>query len=119
MAEVEAGISLYSHQGNLEALRARPWKLHFPHGYRSMGGRALGSGGIPGKYDHGVSTGLELYDLEADPAETTDVSAAHPDVLERLQELADAARADLGDALRDVPGEGRRAPGRVDDAPAR
>lgn len=29
---------------------------------------------------------LELYDLEADPAETTDVSAEHPEVVARFQE---------------------------------
>ena len=30
---------------------------------------------------------LELYDLEADPAETTDVAKEHPDVADRLAKL--------------------------------
>ncbi len=36
---------------------------------------------------------FELYDLEADPAETRDVSALHPDVTSRLQRLMRASHA--------------------------
>ena len=39
-----------------------------------------------------MSAPLELYDLTADPAETTDVSASHPDVVERLLVELDSAR---------------------------
>ena len=92
-------LFFYYHQNDLEALRSGRWKLHFPHGYRSMAGRELGTGGVPGPYDYGVRTGLELYDLVADVGETRDVADEHPRVVARLQALADAMRADLGDDL--------------------
>jgi len=38
-----------------------------------------------------------LVDLEHDIRETTDLSADHPDVVERLLALADRARDELGD----------------------
>lgn len=52
-----------------------------------------------------------LYDLDADPGETTDVSAEHPDVVANLDARADAMRADLGDGLRGLAGSGRRSIG--------
>jgi arylsulfatase A-like enzyme len=92
-------LFFYYHQNDLEALRSGRWKLHFPHGYRSMEGRAPGKDGIPGKYDYEVRTGLELYDLVNDIGETRDVASDHPEVVKRLQELADEIRRDLGDNL--------------------
>jgi arylsulfatase A len=103
----------YYHDNHLEAMRCGRWKLHFPHGYRSMEGREPGSGGTPGTYDYERKTGLELYDLEADIGETTDVAADHPDVVARLVALADAMRADLGDKLTGVEASGARPAGRV------
>ena len=100
-------------RGDLEAMRSGRWKLHFPHGYRSMNGRAPGNNGIPGKYDYSVKTGLELYDLEVDPNETTDVSDRHPEVVARLNAMADAKRASLGDSLNKIKGEDVREPGRL------
>ncbi len=38
-----------------------------------------------------------LFDLDADVGETTDVAEDHPDVVARLLEWAERARADLGD----------------------
>ena len=55
---------------------------------------------------------LALYDLVADVGETTDVAAAHPDVVARLQALAEKAREDLGDSLTNRTGRGLREPGR-------
>jgi arylsulfatase A-like enzyme len=100
-------------QNDLEALRSGRFKLHFPHGYRSMIGRSPGRGGIPGKYDYEVRTGLQLYDLAADPGETTDIAAAHPEVVARLQGLADQKRRELGDRLTKVEGRRNREPGRM------
>jgi len=81
---------------HLQAVRSGRWKLHFPHDYRSLDGPA-GSGGMPGKYTQ-RSIGLALFDLESDRSETTDVSELHPEVVKRLQALADGARAELGDS---------------------
>lgn len=108
----------YYHRNDLEAVRSGRWKLHFPHKYRSMEGREVGSGGTPGKYDNNRKTGLELYDLVADIGETRDVAAEHPDVVERLTKLADVMRRDLGDDLTGVKPSGNRQPGRVAKEPA-
>jgi arylsulfatase A-like enzyme len=55
----------------------------------------------------------ELYDLEADIGEASDVAAAHPEVVADLESRAQTFRDDLGDGERD--GAGVRAPGRVAD----
>ena len=101
------------HQNHLEAMRSGPWKLHFPHGYRSMVGMTPGSGGTPGKYDYSAKTGLELYNLEDDISESRDVASEHPEVVAELSALADGMRARLGDKLNEVKGSENRAPGKV------
>jgi hypothetical protein len=67
---------------------------------------------VPGRYAR-RSIGLSLFDLAADPAEASDVAAAHPDVVARLSALAETARAELGDSLTGRSGRGVREPGRV------
>jgi arylsulfatase A len=96
----------------LEAVRSGPWKLHFAHGYRTLGGRPGGTGGIPAKYEQ-AEIGLSLFNLEDDIGEQHNVADEHPEVVKRLQQLADEMRHDLGDAARKMDGAGRRAPGRV------
>ncbi len=96
--------------GQLQAVRSGRWKLHFPHDYRTMNGRPGGSGGRPAEYET-ASIGLALFDLNADVAESVDVSSQHPQVVQRLTELADVMRADLGDS--GVKGAGIRPAGRV------
>ena len=103
----------YYHRNELHAMRSGKWKLHFPHTYRSMNGQAPGKDGIPGKYVYGVEVGLELYDLEADIGEQNNVADQHPEVMERLLAMAEAKRADLGDALTDTPATGARPVGQV------
>ena len=95
---------LWYHAGDLEAVLSGRWKLHLPHRYRSLGERAGGLGGIPSRYDYGVEQPLALYDLQADPAESVDVAAEHPEVVARLQEGATALRRALGDRLTGVTG---------------
>ena len=103
----------YYHANSLEAIRSGRWKLHLPHGYRSMGNREPGRDGIPGQYNYGVRIDMELYDLETDPGETTNVSDRYPEVMERMLAIAETARADLGDTLTKREGTGRRQPGRL------
>lgn len=83
----------------LHGVRSGPWKLYFPRTYRSMVGQTAGKDGKPGLYKN-VSAGLELFNLDSDLSETTDVAAKHPDVVRRLEGLADRMRADLGDSLK-------------------
>lgn len=95
---------------HLQAIRSGKWKLHFPHAYRSLNGREGGDGGKPVRYET-LRTGPALFDLESDVGETTNVADKHPDVVKRLQKLAEEARADLGDLKR--KGNGVREPGRL------
>ncbi|TVR15307.1 MAG: arylsulfatase [Balneolaceae bacterium] len=67
----------YYRDDRLQAVRSGKWKLHI---YRPGEGRTQ-----------------ILYDLEADIGETTDVSEQNPDVVNRLEELAEKAREDMGD----------------------
>ncbi|MCC9604566.1 sulfatase [Blastopirellula sp. JC732] len=106
----EAYYMYYGDQ--LQAIRSGKWKLHFPHGYRTLNGRPGGKDGLPVNYEQ-AHTGLALYDLESDIGETIDVKDSHPDVVARLQKLADEARADLGDGLTKTKGSGLRPVGRV------
>jgi arylsulfatase len=85
------------------------WKLQLPHTYRTPGGRD----GHPVPYENRKLEHAELYDLESDISETGDVASANPEMVKRLQAVAEQAREDLGDALTNREGAGRREPGRV------
>ena len=84
--------------GELHAVRDRQWKLHFPHPYRTLGGRPGGTGGIPVKYGQAEAE-LELYNLKDDIGETHNVAERFPEVVARLEQAAEAARTELGDKL--------------------
>jgi len=96
----------------LEAVRSDRWKLHFPHGYRTLNGRPGGTGGIPAKYEQ-AKIDVALFDLENDISEQHNVADQHPDIVARLQRLADVMRQDLGDSLQKTTGAGRRPPGKI------
>jgi arylsulfatase A len=70
----------------LEAVRQGPWKLHLANG--------------------------ELYNLDADIGEASNVAAAHPDVVAKLRAVADGMKDDLG---LDGIGPGCRPLGKVDN----
>ena len=75
----------YFYRGlKLEAIRTGPWKLHIGRG--------------------------ELYNLNADIGETKNIATANPDVVKRLQSLAESTKDDLG---LDGIGPGCRPLGRV------
>lgn len=84
----------YYWMNDLEAVRVGRWKLHLAK--------------------HG-SECRELYDLDADPSETTDLITDHPDVEADLLAHVERARASLGDALTDRVGAEVRPVGRVDN----
>lgn len=100
----------YYYPGELAAVRMGRWKLHVQHPYLH-----LEQAGADGK--RGVQStrqiGLSLFDLVADPAETTDVSSQHPDIVSRLLLQIEATRSDLGDTLTKRSGPGIRPPGTV------
>ncbi len=94
----------YYYREQLQAVRSGPWKLYLPLAkkLRSLGGSLEGA----------VSARAELYDLRADIHEDYEVSAEHPDIVQRLLALAENARADLGDI--DRVGANQREAGWVD-----
>ncbi len=110
-----SALFFYYGQNELRSVRSGPWKLIFAHNYPTLAGRTGGKDGKPVKYQQ-ARAGLELYDLGADPAETTNVAEKYPDQVKRLQALAETMRADLGDSLTQRKPTGAREPGRVEAA---
>ena len=95
----------YYHGYQLDAVRVGPWKLALHQQAASMG--------LKKSEDDALKPGLRLYHLDSDIGDRTNVAAAHPDIVKRLQELAARMAADLGDGK---PGPGVRPPGRVETA---
>jgi arylsulfatase A-like enzyme len=98
---------------DLQAVRSGRWKLHFPHSYPTLAGKPGGRDGKPAAYAQ-AKTPLALYDLQSDKGEHIDVAEQHPDIVKRLEALAEKARDDLGDGATGREGKGVRPPGRVD-----
>lgn len=95
----------------LDAVRMGPWKLVFPHKFRSLTGTP-GKDGQPGGYSQ-AETGMALFNLDTDVGETKNVAADHPQIVADLERLAEQARDDLGDSHQQRPGKNRRPPGRL------
>jgi arylsulfatase A-like enzyme len=106
----EAYYFYWGHE--LQAVRMGNWKLHFPHTYRTLAGRSGGMGGTPAPYED-AKIDLALYDLAADVGESRNVAARHPDIVKRIEELAEKMRAELGDSAAGRKGSGVREPGRL------
>lgn len=102
----------YYNTNELQAVRSGKWKLIFPHSYRTLNGKRGRNDGLPIEYVM-RNANLELYDLEHDMSETTNVASQNPDVVARLNRLANRARFEMGDALTKTKGTRLRAPGRV------
>ena len=92
------------------------WKLQLPHGFRTLAGRPGGKEGIPARYEGAKIEQPQLYDLQADLGEKTDVASSHPTVVQQLLAHAEKARAELGDSLTQRKDNGVREVGRLPDA---
>lgn len=101
----------------LHGVRVGPWKLYLPHQYSSLKSSA-GKDGKPGPYEQ-KQLPLSLYHVVKDTAETENLAEKEPDVVKRLMQYVEEARADLGDSLAKRTGTGVRASGRVSTAPAK
>ncbi|MBL8892426.1 MAG: sulfatase [Planctomycetaceae bacterium] len=106
-------LYLFYNPLSLHAIRTPRWKLHLPHPYRTLSGRAGGRDGTPVAYDQ-KQLELALFDLAGDLAETTDVKAEHPGVVAELLAVAERARGQLGDQLTKTTGTEQRPPGRME-----
>jgi len=92
----------YYYMAQLQAVRSGRWKLQLPlqAKWQNFSGRTS-------------TSAAELYDLKADIGEKRNLASEHPDVVMRLLNLAEKARADLGDI--DRPGKNQRPAGFVAD----
>lgn len=118
----------------LQAICSGDWKLHFAHDYLTVAGPP-GKGGKPANFANMKPKSIEesgirgiasrhgyevrrieasLFNLKADPGESSNVAMQNPDVVRRLEALGEKARAELGDSLTKRLGSGVRAAGRVD-----
>jgi arylsulfatase A len=105
----------YFQDNQLQALRSGKWKYVLPHTYRTMQGQMPGKDGVPGKYRQVKLETAELYNLATDRGETENVAVVNPEVVKRMEELAEAAREDLGDSIKKHDGKNRRISGMSTD----
>ena len=79
----------------LQAVRAGPWKLHLarPEPREGIYGECAGWLAVNAT----LIDAPQLYNLRDDIGEQHDVAAQHPEVVARLEKLADLAREELGD----------------------
>ena len=87
----------YYTESSMQAVRSGEWKLVFARKGRKDNERLMNrTGPFQGEIDDPVPE-LALYNLEADVGETRNVAAEHPDIVERLEQLAEKGRNELGD----------------------
>jgi arylsulfatase len=109
------GYFIYFNRNELQAVVMDEWKLYLPHAYRSLvPGQEGRNDGLPINYHMLKMEKMELYHLPSDPSETTNVIADHQGILEKMLQLAESARVDMGDALQHREGKNNRTPGKVD-----
>ena len=82
---------------HLQAVRQGNWKLHLPRDKEPIGADPFRRNSHIAPMDRIGFPEPFLVDLEKDLAETTNVAAENPQVVQRLLGLAEAMRDDLGD----------------------
>jgi arylsulfatase A len=97
----DAGFAYYRME-QLQAIRAGPWKLYLPLEKKIVTNARRTA---PAK--------AELFDVRHDVHEDHEVSARRPEIVRRLQALAERIRTDIGDE--DRPGKGQRPAGHVEN----
>lgn len=112
--EVRKDFYYYYRRNDLQAVRRGHWKLVLPHKGRSYLNQAPGENGFPGGSPEDVSFSMGLYDLRRDPGEAYDVQTKYPEIVKELLELAEQARADLGDDITQRPRTNARPCGTVE-----
>lgn len=100
----DEGGFFYYHLDQLQAVRAGAWKLYLPMEEKIYKLSPKG----PFK-----AVEAELYNLYEDISEERNVAAEHPDIVAKLTEMAERARADIGDRGRQ--GAGQRPAGWIDE----
>ena len=103
----------YYGRNNLEGVRNERFKLVLDHRGQSYENHLPGNDGKSGSTSQNVVRSMALYDLRRDPGERYDVRQQYPEVMQELMQVAEQARADLGDDLTGNPGANRRPIGRL------
>ena len=98
----------------LQTVISPQWKLLLPHSYRTLGEQPKAKDGIPAQYRMVKLAKPELYNMATDPAESKDVSAQFPGVVEKMLALAAENRAALGDTLTQTKGTENRPVGKAE-----
>ena len=105
---------IYYNRNELQAVVMGDWKLYFPHKYRSIApGQTFRNDGNPIDYYMIEMKEMELYHIPSDPSESRNVIYQNTAIASKMNELAEIARNDLGDALQNREGKNNREPGKV------
>ena len=84
----------YYFKDNIDAVRSGKWKLHVRKGDQEV---------------------QELYDLEADISETTNLYDQHPEVVRELEARIQSCREDIGDGAAEMDGTNCRPIGQIEN----
>jgi len=95
----EAAYFYYYLGDELQAVRSGRWKLHLAHRYKTA--PEPGADGERGKEEY-RDIPLSLFDLDADPGETTSLAAEYPDIVVQLKDAAASFDSDIKQNLRPV-----------------
>ena len=91
----------FVYNGVVEALRDGKWKCVTPHTYRIV--KTPGKDGLPGEQiAAGGNTGLALFDMEADPKESNDLAAAHPEIAAQMQAKIKEFQKEMDEEMKHV-----------------
>ncbi len=75
----------------------------FPHPGRTYSGFEPGNDGKPGKVNENFQHEGGLYDLRRDPGERYNLIEYYPEIVAKLEKIAEEAREELGDDLTELP----------------
>ncbi|MHA8088044.1 sulfatase-like hydrolase/transferase [Aquirufa sp. Wall-65K1] len=112
-AEPRKNFLYYYRKNNLEAVRKGDWKLVLPHPGRTYEGFLPGNNGLAGQVNENAPIQQGLFDLRRDPGERYDVQAQYPEKVKELLLLADEARSELGDDIKQIKGKENREIGHI------
>ena len=104
----------YYHKNSLHGVRYGDYKMYFPHRYRTLNGRKGRNDGIPIKYEYVNLEKNELYNLRLDPAESTNIIDKFPEIVKKIEILANKKREEIGDDLLGIEGSEKREVGLIE-----
>lgn len=108
-------LFIYYNTNELQAMRWKNWKLYFPHTYNSMEGVTPGYDSKRAQTKQVKLESIELYDLDSDKGEKINVASRFPEIVSKMNEMADEIRKKIGDNLKGIKGTENREPGRVSE----